>query len=341
MMFIKEKSFAVLAAKLSLAAPLTVFLIGILSKELENKLLTGVLAYLNCSLIVSGFGLAIFALVRMKQHGSQNIAGKAIIGIVLNGLLLWGVTLGVLRGIEESRIAREKEVTFLKEFQRLEQEKRRYQKRIEGLEDQDELERAYNEFVKVSEDAMQKIIENTEGDEKKFFEIMAAYMVATRQAQTAYSESFKLIESEGFLDYSLLTTKKDFKKEKELLKVFVEKIRAYEDFYFSAPEKMKSKFKGLMGKAKEMVNGAVQRMDSVYKVQKPIFQEYIKANILYAESLEKLLEFLEKNRAGWRFEEQVLIFENESLQSGFSILEDEKLKIQSQVYELGSKVLVQ
>jgi hypothetical protein len=87
------ESFGEQAAKFSLYVPLAVLLIGCFSRSAANsgKDAAGApiaLFWLQIVLIVAGFVLGIVALVSMKKYGTERILGRAIAGILFNGLVL-------------------------------------------------------------------------------------------------------------------------------------------------------------------------------------------------------------------------------------------------------------
>ena len=78
------------AAKFSMYAPLVALAIGCLGRAggMQDRSAAMVLATINMLLIVAGFILGIVALISVKKHSPERILGRAIIGIILNGLVL-------------------------------------------------------------------------------------------------------------------------------------------------------------------------------------------------------------------------------------------------------------
>jgi hypothetical protein len=103
----KEKTSAVSAAKFSLWAPALVIPVNLLitivlnsaqasGTRLGNLVQVGVTALV----IVMGFALGWFALWKTRQVGREGIWGRAIAGIVINGVLLIGVAFVAVKIIQ-------------------------------------------------------------------------------------------------------------------------------------------------------------------------------------------------------------------------------------------------
>jgi len=80
--------FAEHAAKFSLYAPVAVFLVGCCMFGNKDRGVGLALAGLSVLLITAGLCLGIFAVVSVKKYGPERILGRAISGIILNGIAL-------------------------------------------------------------------------------------------------------------------------------------------------------------------------------------------------------------------------------------------------------------
>jgi hypothetical protein len=77
------------AARFSLYAPLVVFVIGIFSRSSHGELGVAIALFsINVFLIIVGFGLGVLALFSMQWYGPERILGRAVGGVLLNGLLM-------------------------------------------------------------------------------------------------------------------------------------------------------------------------------------------------------------------------------------------------------------
>jgi hypothetical protein len=84
-----KQSFGEQAAKFSLYAPLVAIGLGIVTAGVrEQSVMLYAIPILNLTLLVAGFILGIVALMSMKRFGTERILGRAIGGIVLNGIVL-------------------------------------------------------------------------------------------------------------------------------------------------------------------------------------------------------------------------------------------------------------
>lgn len=79
-------AFAYQAAKASWIAPVLIFLLFAFAHQVAAQL---VLELIALALIVAGLCLGIAALFGIRQHGRKGILAPALVGLVLNGLLLF------------------------------------------------------------------------------------------------------------------------------------------------------------------------------------------------------------------------------------------------------------
>jgi hypothetical protein len=85
----ETQSFGEQAARFSLYVPLAVIFIGCLTRGNSDQ--PGVamaMFWINVLLIIGGFVLGIVALATVKRYGPERIVGRAIFGIIFNGLAL-------------------------------------------------------------------------------------------------------------------------------------------------------------------------------------------------------------------------------------------------------------
>ena len=81
-------TFGEQAARFSVYVPVCVLLIGCFARSNSDPNVSLILFWLNVSLILAGFVLGIIVLLSMKQYGTEGILGRAIAGILLNGLCI-------------------------------------------------------------------------------------------------------------------------------------------------------------------------------------------------------------------------------------------------------------
>lgn len=100
--------FAKQAARFSFWVPFACIAINILSSAATRDSRVGKIAVgiVVLSLITAGFVLAIIALVQMRKHGRRRILVYALIGLVLNGLILASVpmTFGAARRAKKAAL---------------------------------------------------------------------------------------------------------------------------------------------------------------------------------------------------------------------------------------------
>lgn len=91
-----KKSFYHLAARASLYAPLFCWLLAILNNNVlgptmgtaNAQLGRNIAGCITMLLVPTGFVLGIIALLAMKKVGTEGIKGRAITGVILNGLII-------------------------------------------------------------------------------------------------------------------------------------------------------------------------------------------------------------------------------------------------------------
>ena len=107
-----REPFAVQAAKFSLYTPIVLIVLNMAvqggakgSQTVSNDGLARlgiiILSSISLVLVIAGFVLGLVALAGMKRHGTKNILGRAVTGVVLNGLFLlaWVFALVFLSGL--------------------------------------------------------------------------------------------------------------------------------------------------------------------------------------------------------------------------------------------------
>ncbi len=82
----KTTSFSHQAAKLSWVCPIIVFVLLMFTRQIGARVIIEMVALL---LIVVGLVFGIFALFGISKHGTKGILAPAIVGIIVNGLLLF------------------------------------------------------------------------------------------------------------------------------------------------------------------------------------------------------------------------------------------------------------
>src|SRR4029079_2571363 len=80
--------FAEHAAKFSLYAPIAVFLLGCCMFGNKDRGVGLALAGLSMLLVAAGLCMGIFALLSVRKYGPERLLGRAVGGIILNGIAL-------------------------------------------------------------------------------------------------------------------------------------------------------------------------------------------------------------------------------------------------------------
>jgi hypothetical protein len=105
-----QQSFGEQAARFSLYAPIAAILVGCFSRSSNSeRSVVLALAWFNLALIGAGFVLGIIALLSMKKFGRERILGRALFGILINGLVL-GLFVSVLMPSRASAAVRQQVV---------------------------------------------------------------------------------------------------------------------------------------------------------------------------------------------------------------------------------------
>ncbi|HWE96457.1 MAG TPA: hypothetical protein VG269_21020 [Tepidisphaeraceae bacterium] len=93
----KNQTLGEQAARFSLYAPFVAFLIGAIGRGARTEPGVAIALFsINMLLILAGFALGIFALVSIRRYGSQYILGRAIGGLLLNGIVIAALILFLL-----------------------------------------------------------------------------------------------------------------------------------------------------------------------------------------------------------------------------------------------------
>lgn len=103
-----KKPFAFQAAQASFLAPLISigigFFVNVIGSGGHPSPLAGIITGSLCSLlIVLGLLFGIIALFGIRRYGKKGILGRAIAGILINGLLLFFMSLAIIKIIEHRK----------------------------------------------------------------------------------------------------------------------------------------------------------------------------------------------------------------------------------------------
>ena len=79
-------AFARQAARASWIGPIIIFLLFAFAHQVAGQVILELIALV---LIVAGIGLGIAALFGIRKHGKKGILAPALVGLILNGLLLF------------------------------------------------------------------------------------------------------------------------------------------------------------------------------------------------------------------------------------------------------------
>src|SRR6266540_5369836 len=81
-----KTSFSHQAAKLSWVCPILVFVLLMFSRQIGAR---AIIELVSLLLIVVGFVFGVVALFGIRTHGKGGILAPAIVGVIINGLLLF------------------------------------------------------------------------------------------------------------------------------------------------------------------------------------------------------------------------------------------------------------
>lgn len=104
----RRRSFPMQAATFSLLAPLLVLVVGMLNitGAIQMPAARIWLGLVNLGLLVCGLGLGIAALICRGKQPVRGVVSRAVLGIVLNGLLLTITSVAILYGATTARRAK-------------------------------------------------------------------------------------------------------------------------------------------------------------------------------------------------------------------------------------------
>src|SRR3954452_1975046 len=85
----QEQSFGEQAARFSLYAPFTALVIGLLSNGSRGQPSVAITLFgINVLLVIAGLSLGVVALLSMRRYGRQRILGRAVVGVLFNGMII-------------------------------------------------------------------------------------------------------------------------------------------------------------------------------------------------------------------------------------------------------------
>ena len=262
--------------------------------------------------------------------GGSRKSGRIAFNIVLTLALLIQIS-----QIPSVLSARKKQNQVLSEMERT---RAKFQKKAAKAADLSELGAAGDKYVDSITDNLKRLSETSTGPMKPVARILSQLANETVVIAQAWGDSFKAVQSPEFFDWSLLTSDEEFDRRRNLLRLHGENTRAYKEFFDNVVPTLRKRLSVLREDspyAERVLAGA----RDAYLRQKPILHPLMQAHIEYSDNLTHILDFLQKNRDVWSYENDEFLISNDSVLLKFNQLFDAAAKNEETINALGLKLL--
>ena len=220
----------------------------------------------------------------------------------------------------------------------LQEQKEEFKKEFFNTDDPAEIDTAYNEFADSVEDELSRLSEISTGSEKQLYRIMSDFFTQSQTITQNWSESYNTVLSPRILDFSLLSSDEEFDYQRNILRIYVEKTKLYDEFFASSVPNLRKRL-SILGEESEHVQAVVKGTTEKYLSQKPIFEPLMQAHVEYGENMIQLLELLQKNKDEWAYESNELLIYSESVLNDYNELIEELGNNEAMINTLSRKLI--
>lgn len=187
------------------------------------------------------------------------------------------------------------------------EQKEKFKRKISNTDDPEEFGKAHNEFANSVKSEFDRLSKTSIGPERQYYRIMNEFVAETQINVQDWYESYKAVLSPRILDYSLLTSDEEFRHQKNILTLYVEKTKAYNEFFANMVPNLEKRL-SVLGEGNEIANEAMKGATNKYFSQKPFFEPLMQAHVAYGKKMIQILELLQKNKNEWVYKDGRLLF---------------------------------
>jgi len=248
----------------------------------------------------------LFAWLVWRFAGRKEKAASVTFNIVLTLILLSQIgQFGKKQ--QQSQIGRE-----------LLEHKAEYKNAVTNSDDPEENAAAFDKFTDAVIADMNELSETGSGAEKEFFQFMSEYVSSSQLITQDWITASNMVQSPRILDYSLLTSSEEFDYQRGIIREYIEKSDIYLENFTSMIPNLKARL-SVWGEGNSYVKDAIATTKK-FLALKPAFEPLMQAHIEYGNNLIQILDFLQKNKDKWAYEDDELLLDSDEMVSEYNKL---------------------
>jgi len=286
------------------------------------------------TLMAAGFALGIIGLCGMKQHGSRDILGKSIAGLVINGLLIFlfavGFAVGLGKGIK-SRLFTSNLKTTMHDLQANAKNNYDPKKGVTNM-DINGIDRLRTQF----DNAAQTL----SGDDALIAQAMSLHVARMETAMKGYQSAVAKLRSSRVLSLETLSDKQQIASRREVVRDFLSANGNLENVFTNAEQNIQNDMTRLQVGPAQM-NAALAGYKSKVAPRTGLIVEIRGCDERCGQAMLAILDLWETNWGKWHYDSpmKTVRFEDpEAQQSYHRFLATIKKASQEQVQAQGELV---
>ncbi|WOD44244.1 stage II sporulation protein M [Hwangdonia lutea] len=282
------------------------------------------LGYLAGSIVTAGLIPLIIAFIVWLIRGKKKFAGTYTFNIVLVFM-----TFGMITEIGE--ISKEKS----EGVEAISNSVSELKGKINNEED---VVTAFKEHSTNVDDGLSKLIRNSTGNEQEVYINLRKFTRINNAVMIDWQSSYDSVMSPRILDYGVLKNSNEYDYQIGVLENYKSQSIKYKKHFENRISIIADLFKNIP-KENQTLKGVMKGITKQDSIQMPIFKPFIKSHLSYSENLIELVDFLEKNKMQWIYENDELIFDNTELENKYLEIIDNVAKDEENINILSDKLI--
>jgi hypothetical protein len=300
-----DKSLYHKAAEICLYAPILNIIIFYFTKNEKNSVesINNAIFFITMAFYLIGFVSGIISLFGIKQYGTKGILKKSLLGLSITGIIF---------AIAIPNIIQYRSKTNQEALQLTELKKKAFEEIAKGGNQSEKTEK----YIKESNKFLTNQAEKFSGEERLAMEVILKLNATIREKAEDFNTKMSAI-NESFWDYSQLKTDIDYQKRYRIIDSAHQAATGIAQFYSDIENNIDSMFKDIninddtKQKAKNGYLSTFNRnSDKVIRLYDINAQQLIQTK--------KIIKFLYEKKDSWNFENNNIVFDEESLSQEFN-----------------------
>ena len=261
---------------------------------------------------------------------NSNIAGNTTFGIVIAMVLMGQIT---QHNLEFAQSKAESEA-----IDEMYRSADTLKKDVLNADDSTKYNESYNKFSESFSGSIDKMSNNSPELQKRALVILKEFFNEMMTNGNKWSESYDAVHSSRMVDYSTLTDDREFSYRRDVVKKSLDAVKSNQDFMTAFIPELKRRM-AAAGENNRFADGIVRGASAQVKKQKPILDSLIKTHEKFGTDMTELLNFLQTNKANWKYSGDKIVFTNNNFLNEFNRITEEMRKGEETINSLTDKMV--